>query len=731
MVRASTFEPETSGDASRGAAGARRPALLLVDDLRANLVALDATLEPLGARRVWASSGQEALERLGAGEFALVVLDAQMPGLDGFDTLARLRELERSRPAPTPVLFVTAIYGEPRHVARAYALGAADFITKPFDPLALRAKVGVFLELYEAREEARRRGAADERAEGLLDLLARASEALAPALRADAVLADFLRVAVPEFADWCAVQGGEPEGPPVALARAHADPSLEAKLEAMLRRHRLREAAPHDHPDAPRAGAPEPPAELSADALAAVARDPEQLAALRALGTESAVFAPLVARGRPLGTLAFARGPGRRRFDPADLRAAGELARRVAFALDNARLYEEVERARDRAEGANLAKDEFLAVVSHELRSPLNAVIGWAKLLRSGEIGPEKYARAFEVIETNAELQAKLVDDLLDVARVTAGTLSLRLEPVRLGDAAREALDAARPAAEAKGVRLEARLDERDRVRGDPDRLRQVATNLLTNAVKFTPPGGRVEVRVAPKNRQISLEVVDTGRGIAPAFLPHVFERFRQADAGRPEPKGGLGLGLSIVKSLVELHGGAVTAHSEGEGRGATFTVLLPAEGPPGEPERPPPPAPGPAARDPRRPLAGLRLLVVEDEEDARDLMVALLGSRGAQVEAASGAAEAFELLQELRPDVLVSDIAMPGEDGYSLLRRVRELAPEAGGATPALAVSAFVRPEDRARAMQAGFGLYVTKPVDPAELVAALLRLSGRAPAA
>ncbi|HEU4410843.1 MAG TPA: PAS domain-containing protein [Polyangiaceae bacterium] len=425
----------------------------------------------------------------------------------------------------------------------------------------------------------------------------------------------------------------------------------------------------------------------------------------------------------------------------------------VALTLDvSERKRAEVEREAllASAEAAGRAKDEFLSTLSHELRTPLNAILGWSNLLRTGSLPEARRAQALETIERNARAQARLVDDLLDLSRIVQGKLALRAGPLEVARVVEAALEALRPAAEAKGVRLEPALDPRAAVVGDEGRLQQVAWNLLSNAIKFTAPGGRVRVRVRREPSHVELSVEDTGRGIAPDFLPHVFERFRQADGSITRAHGGLGLGLSIVRSLVELHGGAVTATSEGEGRGAAFTVRLPAAPPPGPApgssppgpalgSSPPGPAPGslppgPATGAPppaglERPpeLRALRVLVVDDEPDARDLVAHLLRRGGAHVAAAAGAAEALELLRGARFDALVSDVGMPGVDGYELLRRVRALPAAEGGLTPALALTAYARAEDRAAALRAGFQLYVAKPIEPGELFAALVALTRR----
>jgi PAS domain S-box-containing protein len=388
--------------------------------------------------------------------------------------------------------------------------------------------------------------------------------------------------------------------------------------------------------------------------------------------------------------------------------------------------------ARAEAEQANRLKDEFLATVSHELRTPLTAILGWAHLLRGGGLQGEGAARALETIERNARSQAQLIDDLLDVSRIVTGKLRLDVVPVSPHTFIDAAVEAVSPAAEAKGVRLQKVIDTGvETVMGDPARLQQVVWNLLTNAVKFTPRGGRVQVRLERVNSQVEIAVADTGSGIDPEFLPHVFERFRQADQRTTRSHGGLGLGLAIVRHLVELHGGSVRADSGGEGTGSTFTVTLPValihrREEAGERVHPAAREAMPAHECPER-LDGLRVLVVDDEQDARELLAAGLGQCGAVVTTASSAGEALEALSGGKFGVLISDIGMPGEDGYELIRRVRALPPEAGGRTPAVALTAYARTEDRLRAMRAGFEMHVAKPVELTELIVVIANLARR----
>ncbi|RKG99345.1 PAS domain S-box protein [Corallococcus carmarthensis] len=386
--------------------------------------------------------------------------------------------------------------------------------------------------------------------------------------------------------------------------------------------------------------------------------------------------------------------------------------------------------ARREAEEANQLKDEFLATVSHELRTPLTAILGWVQLLRTGHLPEPRRERALETMERNARAQGQLIEDLLDVSRIVSGKLKLDVEPVDLSSVVQQALESVRPAADARGIQVRATVDTSSSVMGDPHRLQQVVWNLLSNAVKFTPRGGHVRLLVARRDSSVELTVEDTGQGIPEAFLPHVFERFRQADSGTTRKTGGLGLGLSIVRHIVEMHGGTVSAASDGEGRGATFTVRLPLSvtqrRDPAMPPSPRPPAPGRVPTPPPE-LGGVRVLVVDDEEDARELLRTLLEDSGAHVVTAGSAEEGLQVVQAERPDVLVSDIGMPGTDGYGFIERVRALPDAQGGRTPAVAITAYARSEDRTRVLRAGFQSHVPKPVEPGELLAVLASLAGR----
>jgi len=439
---------------------------------------------------------------------------------------------------------------------------------------------------------------------------------------------------------------------------------------------------------------------------------------------------PVVSRaGVPLGGL-FLVHPERAVFGERHERLVVGLAAQAAIALDNARLYAGERRAREQAEAANRAKDAFLATVSHELRTPLSPILAWARLLKKGSLDAEKTERALATIERCAQAQAQLVEDLLDVSRIVTGKLRLDVRPVPLAPVIERAVEVVRPAADAKGVRLEAALDtETGAVLGDAERLQQVVWNLLSNAVKFTSKGGRVRVALKRVDSHVEIAVSDTGQGIERGFLPRIFERFQQADTSTTRAHGGLGIGLAIVRHIIEAHGGGVHADSPGIDRGAVFTVRLPVmtDRTVGEQARLQSAA-STAAQDQMIELDGLRILVVDDEPDSNEVVRTLLSSCGAEVRVAASAEQAREILGRWSADLLVSDVGMPGEDGYSLVGRLRA-ENDKRARIPAVALTAYASREDKIRLLSAGFQAHVPKPLDPAELVtvvASIARTAG-----
>jgi len=576
-----------------------------------------------------------------------------------------------------------------------------------------------------AREQAAR--AAAEAAERRAAFLAEGERLLASSLDFETTLSTLARLAVPELADWCSVDVLEADGSVRRITVAHADPA-KAEIARQLEVYPPDPAGRHPRTRVLRTGRAELIPEITEAGLAGAAGNPEHFEVMRQLGYRSCMIVPLVARGRSLGAMTFVTAESGRRYGPADLALAQELAARAALAVDNARLYREAQEALAQAERANRAKDEFLATVSHELRTPLAAVLLWTRLMARGSLDDAKKARALELIERNAKLQAQLVEDLLDVSRIISGKLRVEVRPMDLAAAVDAALDAIRPAADAKAIRIESSLDPAAAfVAGDPARLQQVVWNLLSNAIKFTPKGGCVDVRLRRAESHVELTVSDTGEGISADFLPYVFERFRQADSTTTRAHSGLGLGLGIVRHLVELHGGTVRAESAGPGHGATFTVCLPLPAVRGAYACPEPAAAAEVALDELPALDGVRVLVVDDEPDARTALALILQQRQATVTAVGSVAEAIDVFEHEPPDVLLSDIAMPGEDGLTLIRRVRGLPRGRGGGVPAAALTAYASRDDRTRVLLAGYQTYLMKPVDPAELLAVIANLAGR----
>lgn len=538
------------------------------------------------------------------------------------------------------------------------------------------------------------------------------------------------RLSVPILGDLCAVDLLATDGAIRRAACAHVDATKESLVYETRARHGWSDGAPHGVPAVVRSRHPALVSSATPADLEREARNADQLEMLRQIGVTSWMVVPMVARDTVLGAVTFAITESGRRYDRSDLRFAESVVGQVAAAGDNARLYRAAEAGRAAAEAANRAKDQFLSTLSHELRAPLNAIVGWATILERGDLPADQTSRALQVILRNANAQVRLIEDLLDVSRIGTGQIRLDVKPVDLGTVIGESVDAIRPAAEAKGIELVTVLaSPGGPVSGDPDRLRQVVWNLLSNAVKFTPKAGRVQVRLQRVDSHVEIVVSDAGIGIAPEFLPFVFDRFRQGDESGTRPPGGLGLGLALVRSLVELHGGTVTAESPGESRGATFVVGLPlrlttaadagAVAACGAPARPA------TAATPS--LQGVRVLVVDDDRVAVDLTREVLMRAGAQVWGCAAGSEVLPMLRQWHPDVLVSDIEMPNQDGHSLIRRVRALEADHGGKTPAVALSAYSRPEDRIRSLMAGFNLHVSKPVEPSELVTVVASLAGR----
>lgn len=558
-------------------------------------------------------------------------------------------------------------------------------------------------------------------------VLAEISALLRSSFDHERALPRLVRLAVPVLGDLCAIDLLRADGTISRVACAHVDTTKEALVHELRAGHGFNPDSPTGVPATIRSGQPVLVSEATEADLMAAARNADQLRLLEQLGPKSWMVVPLSGRERVLGAMTLAITESADRYDATDLVFAEAVAGQIALATEYARLYGDAEAARNAAEVANRAKDEFLLTLSHELRNPLNAVSGWASMLETGNLSGEQARRALQIIRRNVAAQVRLVDDLLDMSSVVSGRIRLAIQAVDLRDLIDDALEAVRPAAEAKGIRLQPVLESPGTpVSGDPGRLQQVVWNLLNNAVKFTSKGGRVQVNLQRVRSHVEIIVSDTGQGIHADVLPYIFDRLRLGDGSTTRRHGGLGIGLSLVRHLVELHGGSVFAESPGEGHGATFVVKLPlmvAE------VREQPIAKRESVGLTGPSLAGLRILVVDDDPAAVELITGVLVQAGGDVRGSRAADdEALHTLEQWRPDVLVSDIEMPGQDGYTLIRKVRALDPERGGKTPAIALTAFSRPEDRIRSFVAGFNIHVSKPVDPGELTTIIASLVGRA---
>lgn len=692
--------------------------ILLVHDHPLNVAALEEVLAPLGAVLVEASTSAEAVAIAATEDFALVLLDLQLPELDGLETAGLLKRIEHA--ASVPIIILTAHEPSRAMMAKGYASGAVDFLTKPVDPEVLRSKVAAFVSQYRERRE-RASGASLPVAEPSTPTVDVMLYEDAETARKRAELAEIelrasesrLRLALES-----AGIGTWDYNPITGALRWDAQTMALFGLASgsTVDYHRLLELTHPDDRD-----------RLDGAVRYALASHEESFECdFRAItpgGDERWISSRgqvIVEQGRAV------RFTGTHVDITVKKRVEEE---RVALLARERAARNDAEQARARAEAASRAKDEFLATVSHELRNPLNAILGWSRVLVEEEQfgSNERLSKGLDVILRNAKAQVQLVEDILEVSRIVTGKLRLQTGVMDVRGAVEAAIETVRAAAQAKNVTLEARLGERlGSIVADADRVQQVLWNLLSNAVKFTPRGGVVTVEVLRDEEVVALSVVDTGEGIAPDFLPFVFERFRQADGSTTRRHGGLGLGLAIVRHLVELHGGTVSAESEGPGSGATFQVLLPlhasasleqeqviaCDSEPSLPIRPP------------MPLLGKRVLVLDDEADMRDLIAVILETAGATVTRVPTVAAAVEMLTSEAFDVALSDLAMPGEDGYAFVRR----ALERGVRVPLVAMTAYARAEDRHRVLAAGFRRHVAKPIEPAELVDVLAELMRKA---
>ncbi|MCR5867772.1 response regulator [Aquincola sp. J276] len=673
--------------------------ILIVDDEPANLVVLETVLDDPGYRLVRADSPDQALLALVQEEFALLILDIRMPGMTGFELAQMIKE--RKKTAGVPIIFLTAYYDRDQHVLEGYGTGAVDFLNKPVNPAVLRSKVSVFVELHrQSRALSRANQELRDLNQTLEQRVAERTEALH---RADRQLREMM--------------GSITDG----LLMLDREWRFTYANE---RGARLMGASPEELDGT---CLWQPPARVSEHSAGWYRRAREE--------------------GRTLSFDEYFLEPVDKWFQchcyPSE---AGlsiyflDVTERREVDVRRERLFAAEQAAREEVERVARAKEAFLASLSHELRTPLAAILGWTAILRRPKTDAAMLQRGIEVIARNARAQSQLVSDLLDESRIVSGKLRMNFELLDLNGVAAAAVDNARPAAQNKGVEIALQLAEAPplEIMGDTARLHQIVSNLIANALKFTPAGGRVQVSTAQEGAVVRLQVCDTGEGIRPEFLPHVFERFSQADGSAARAHGGLGLGLSIAHSLVEQHGGRISAHSPGVGQGTLFTVEFPRARADARTAGPPPAAavsdaePWEAAEAAALgiddvSLQRLRVLLVDDHADVLEVQRRFLEDRGAVVSTANSGEQALESLRQHRFDILLSDLGMPGMDGYRLIELVRGELGLGAEQLPAVAVTAFVRAEDKRNAVESGYQTVVQKPVNAVSLARTVYGLARR----
>ena len=700
-------EPERDHD--RGADDFRAD-ILIVDDRPDKRLVYESILEDLGQRMFTAESGEQALKQVLDHDFAVILLDVNMPGMDGLETASLIRS--RSRSAHVPIIFVTADVSDEQHMARGYALGAVDYIALPVVPEILRAKVKVFVDLWllaqQAKRQAKERVAfveervartAAEEASRRLAFLAKVSVTLAASLDFAAIVREIVRLCVPTVADVCALTlvGDAPSDPwkeviwpepaGVDLLQAPSGRAVGQALHPWLREAIDRVLVSGE-------------AEVFADL-------PTMVEAVHSIAV-----VPLIARGRGLGALALGLGTPGSTFDVDALAMATKVAGRAAIALDNARLYEKIQE-QDRR------KDEFLAMLAHELRNPLAPISNAVHMLRIAEHDPQKLAWAREVIGRQLRQLVRLVDDLLDVSRITRGKIELKMGSVDVALVVAAAVETSRPYVDALEHTLTVTLpSEPLRLRGDFARVAQVLANLINNAAKYTEKGGQITLSASHEGHEIVFRVRDTGMGIPQELLTTIFEPFRQMDRTLDRSRGGLGIGLTLSRRLVEMQGGSLTAYSDGPGRGSEFTVRLPGDirAESGEATLSEPELSQPSAS------LDLHVLVVDDNHDVADSTALLLRASGCRVDLAYDGEQAIEAVRALRPDAILLDIGLPKMDGYQVAERIHR---ERGAHAPKIiALSGYGQDVHRNRAKHAGFDYHIVKPIEPAALTGLLASL-------
>jgi len=683
--------------------------ILLVDDQPENLVALEAILSELGANLVKSTSGEAALRCLLHDDFAVILLDVQMPEMDGFEVATLIRSRKRSR--DTPIIFLTAFSSNEQFMFKGYALGAVDYLIKPIAPNVLLSKVAIFIELFKKTDALRQKTKILQQQTAALQRQATQLETVNAELQMSEERFRLLSncspvgVFVTDTAGNCVYTNPRFQSVCCCSSRPTSEQSWLASV----------------HPE---------DLELARSTWMSFMQAGQEYSQEVRLQTDDTIRWVSIRSARIVSEQKKFLGY---------VGTVEDITERKRSEVANAQIIRE-QAARQEAETANRMKDEFIAILSHELRTPLNAILGWSRLLRAQNLNPQKANYAIEAIERNATAQTRLIEDILDVSQIVRGKLQLYRQPMDLIAVAQTALETVRPTADEKKIALLTNFHDYSRleVKGDALRLQQVIWNLLTNAVKFTPVQGQVEMHLSiltdlppallqqelpPSLSYAQLRVTDTGIGIDPDFLPHIFDRFRQADSSITRAQGGLGLGLAIVRHLVEQHEGVVWAESDGLNQGAAFTVALPLLQATSQIKAEP--SQNAAMSHEPHALVSMPILIADDDADNRDFLAFLLESQGAVVTTVASGNEVLQLMGSIKPAILLCDISMPDMDGYTLIEKIRTQLPDPEAQTPAIAITAYARASDQLQALACGFQCHLPKPVDPDVLIQSILQVT------